>query len=176
MHFFFSVSNLEIDFDWYEPMDEAWLGGSYMELRGVFPYTHFVFTSPLKPSRKRTSVYIEGRQDQIDILELYLQPLLRAKRDLSRGVWEAIFQSEEKDTCLQILYNPEGNTLSAYQLLVFIFREHLARLCDLKLLSSSQFSCYHAGHLTAQYAIPLAQIKNGTREFPIIIQNPRLII
>src|SRR3989344_6202159 len=106
-------------------------------LEGVFPGSDLIISSPFEFGGKRSGVYIEGSLEHVEIIFNRLTELVNMYIDERLfGRWIAVPPPEE-DLPRTILHYEAAADYEKVQLLNFVFRDQLAKICDLFLAKIS---------------------------------------
>ena len=106
---------------------------SAIVLEGAFPESDLIVSSPLEFSSSRSGIYIEGSLEHVEIIFRQLNGLLNVYIDEKLfGRWIGITPPAE-DTARTILHYEAAAEFEKIRLLSFVFREQLAKICNIYL-------------------------------------------
>lgn len=152
-------------------------------LESVFPCSDITFSAPIHEEGKRPRVVIEGNSEHLEILENHLEELVaNAPTERFFGRWMVV-TPDEITNGLALFYDPLSREINKVELLVFVLRRHLVKVCDLHLAAigvvTATWDCFDINFGTSPIPnhplreariVPLPEeIGNGKIELPIII-------
>ncbi|MFA6278774.1 MAG: hypothetical protein WCS97_02060 [Candidatus Paceibacterota bacterium] len=106
---------------------------SAIVLEGVFPESDLIVSSPLEFSSPRSGVYVEGSLEHVEIIFKQLFGLLNVYIDEKLfGRWIGVTPPAE-DSARTILHYEAVADFEKVRLLNFVFREQLAKICNMHL-------------------------------------------
>lgn len=143
---------------------------SRVTLEKVIPGTSVTFSTPFEELTPRQRVVIEGDQTHLERLAAHLETIHRAAiEERYFSSWSGIGPNEHL-RAWQLFYNAHDKPVNSFRLLVLVLREHLVKICDLKLTQVSHLIATLEGVVVADQPVPLPEeIGNGVIELPVII-------
>jgi hypothetical protein len=102
-------------------------------LSDVFPRSNLMFSTPIDFLGKRSSVYVEGDEKQVEAIFGYLQKLAGVYfDDQSFGRWIGVAPPEQ-NLSRAIIYYEAYSEIDKIRLLNLVLPRHLAKICNLAL-------------------------------------------
>src|SRR3989344_8414724 len=136
-------------------------------LADVLPCNDATFSMPLREGGRYRQVIIEG-SNTYDVEPFLEIVVAHTPREPLFGRW-MLFDKDDCNDGLKLLYDPMGEKMNTLQLLVFMLRKHLIQVGRLYLQPVSQLHAVRNGREVLKQAVPLPpEIGNGC----VLLQNP----
>ena len=134
----------------------------------LFPGSDLVVSVPFWFEGKRSGVYIEGKIAHLELLFPFLGQLIDVyNEERFAGRWIGLTPPDEHASRMIIHYEAIRGGLDKIQLLNFLFRKHLAEVCNIRLAKISRLIVRSEGEVLQSDFIALPKDFQNGEEFLI---------